>query len=209
MRKAVWYFDVISPFAYLHLTRFSELPAGLAIEYRPILFAGLLNHWGQKGPAEIAPKRRWTYRACQHWADSHRVALRFPAAHPFNSLHYQRLILACGSTPEAVRRVFEAVWTTGGDPADQQSFSALARALGVDDLARLGAADVKDALRRNTDEAAALGVFGVPTFVADREVFWGNDSIEFFKAWLADPSILHSAEMRRIDALPVAASRRN
>ncbi|MSP98797.1 MAG: 2-hydroxychromene-2-carboxylate isomerase, partial [Betaproteobacteria bacterium] len=72
-----------------------------------------------------------------------------------------------------------------------------------------GAADVKDALRRNTDEAAALGVFGVPTFVADREVFWGNDSIEFFKAWLADPSILHSAEMRRIDALPVAASRRN
>ena len=209
MRKAVWYFDVISPFAYLHLTRFSELPADLAIEYRPILFAGLLNHWGQKGPAEIAPKRRWTYRACQHWADAHRVPLRFPAAHPFNSLHHQRLILACGSTPDAVLRVFEAVWTTGGDPGDQNSFAALASALGVDDLARLGAADVKDALRRNTDEAAALGVFGVPTFVADREVFWGNDSIEFFKAWLADPSILHSAEMRRIDALPVAASRRN
>ena len=208
MRKAAWYFDVISPFAYLHLTRFAQLPVDLAIEYRPILFAGLLNHWGQKGPAEIEPKRRWTYRACQHWADSHNVPLRFPAAHPFNSLHHQRLILACGSTPDAVRRVFDHLWTTGGDPADQKSFSSLARALGVDDLARLGTAEVKDALRRNTEEAAALGVFGVPTFVSGGEVFWGNDSIEFFNAWLANPAILEDAEMRRIDALPVAAARR-
>ena len=79
MRKAVWYFDVVSPFAYLHLNRFGELPADLDIEYKPVLFAGLLNHWGQKGPAEIATKRTWTYRACQHWADSHGIAFRFPA----------------------------------------------------------------------------------------------------------------------------------
>ena len=99
MRPAAWYFDVISPYAYLHLARFGELP-DLAISYKPVLFAGLLNHWGQKGPAEIAPKRTWTYRACQFWADTHGIPFRFPAAHPFNSLHYQRLIIACGSTPE-------------------------------------------------------------------------------------------------------------
>lgn len=208
MRKAAWYFDVVSPFAYLNLSRFSELPADLSIEYKPILFAGLLNHWGQKGPAEIAPKRRWTYRACQYWADAHRVPFRFPAAHPFNPLHHQRLILACGSTSEAVRRVFEAVWTTGTDPGDQAAFAALAKDLGVDDLTALGAAEVKDALRRNTEEAAALGVFGVPSFVAGGEVFWGNDAVDFFKAWLADPSILAGAEMRRIDALPVGAARK-
>jgi len=208
MRKAVWYFDVISPFAYLNLTRFAELPAGLEIEYKPVLFAGLLNHWGQKGPAEITAKRRWTYRSCQFWADSHGVPLRFPAAHPFNPLHLLRLIVACGSRPEAVRRVFEHVWTTGGDPAGEKQFAALARALGIDDLASLSAAPVKDTLRRNTEEAAALGVFGVPTFVADGEIFWGNDSMEFFLAWLADPSVLSSEQMRRIDALPVAAARR-
>lgn len=208
LRQAVWYFDVISPFAYLHLQRFAELPVGLEIEYKPVLFAGLLNHWGQKGPAEIDAKRRWTYRACQFWADSHGIPFRFPAAHPFNPLHYLRLILACGSTPEAVRRVFTQVWTSGADPADEKAFAALARSLGVDDLSALGAADVKNALRRNTEEAAARGVFGVPTFYLDGELFWGNDSVEFFKAWLAEPGILHSAEMRRIDALPIAAARK-
>ena len=208
MRKAVWYFDVISPFAYLHLQRFGELPADLAIEYKPILFAGLLHHWGQKGPAEITPKRQWTYRSCQYWADSHGIPFRFPAAHPFNPLHHQRLILACGAAPEAVRRVFEHVWTTGADPGDEKRFAALARSLGLEDLARLGAPEVKDALRKNTDEAAAASVFGVPTFLADGQLFWGNDSVEFFKAWLADPSILTGPEMRRIEALPIAAARR-
>lgn len=207
-RRAVWYFDVISPFAYLHLTRFSELPSDLEIEYRPVLFAGLLSHWGQKGPAEIAAKRRWTYRACQFWADSHGLPFRFPAAHPFNSLHYQRLILACGASPAAVRRVFEQIWTTGGDPADESAFARLAASLGVDDLADLGASGIKDALRLNTEQAAAAGIFGVPSFVVDGEVFWGSDSVDFFKAYLADPAILEGEEMRRVDALPVGAARR-
>ena len=208
MRKAVWYFDVISPYAYLHLMRFVELPSDLAIEYKPVLFAGLLNHWGQKGPAEITPKRQWTYRSCQFWADTHGIPFRFPAAHPFNSLHYQRLILACAARPDAVRRVFEHLWTTGADPADEKRFAALARSLGIEDFGRLGAPEVKDALRRNTEEAATAGIFGVPTFLADGEIFWGNDSVEFFKAWLADPGILATPEMRRIGALPVAAARK-
>lgn len=208
MRHAVWYFDVISPFAYLHLSRFAELPNDLSIEYKPILFAGLLQHWGQKGPAEIAPKRRWTYRACQFWADAHGVPFRFPAAHPFNPLHHQRLIIACGSTQEAVRKVFDAIWTTGADPGNQAAFTALASSVGIEDLSALGAAHVKDALRSNTEEAAALGVFGVPSLVCDGEIFWGNDSIEFFTAWLKDPAILSSPEMRRIDALPVGAARK-
>ena len=207
MRKTTWYFDVISPFAYLHLSRFAELPADLEIDYKPLLFAGLLNHWGQKGPAEIAGKRRWTYRACQFWADSHGVPFRFPAAHPFNPLHHLRLIVACGSTAGAVRKVFEHLWTTGIDPADEKAFAGLARELGVDDLARLGAPEVKDALRRNTEHAVAQGVFGVPTFVCGKELFWGNDSIEFFNAWLKDAALLESPEMRRVDALPVAAAR--
>lgn len=208
MRKAVWYFDVVSPFAYLHLQRFGELPGDLDVEYRPILFAGLLQHWGQKGPAEIVPKRLWTYRSCQFWADSHGIPFRFPAAHPFNPLHHLRLILACGAKADAVRRVFADVWTTGGDPADEKRFAALANSLGIEDLSRLGAPEVKDALRRNTEAAAAAGVFGVPTFAAGSEIFWGNDSIEFFKAWLDDPAVLAGPEMRRIDSLPVAAARK-
>jgi predicted DsbA family dithiol-disulfide isomerase len=69
-------------------------------------------------------------------------------------------------------------------------------------------AAVKDLLRKNTDEAAARGVFGVPSFVADGEVFWGADSVDFLRAFLADPAAVHNAETRRLDALPAGAVRK-
>jgi 2-hydroxychromene-2-carboxylate isomerase len=207
MRTVNWFFDFVSPFSYLCLHRLKELPPGVAIAYRPVLFAGLLNHWGQKGPAEIAPKRRYTYRWCQFRAQSFGIAFRFPAAHPFNPLAHLRLVIAAGCTAEAVGRIFDSLWTTGADPADPAAFAALAASLEVDE-ARLGAQEVKDALRRNTGEAAARGVFGVPTFEADGELFWGADSIDFLNAYLADPAALHNDEMRRVDGLPVGAARK-
>lgn len=207
MRSAIWYFDFVSPYAYLCFGRLKELPADLAIELRPVLFAGLLAHWGQKGPAEIVSKRRWTYRACQYWADAHGVPFRFPQGHPFNPLHHLRLAIAAGCTRVVVQRIFRALWTTGTDPADPKAFAALCAELGVDEAA-LGAPEVKDRLRRNTAEAAALGVFGVPTFAVDGELFWGNDSIEFLNAFLADPALLETGEMRRLEGLPVSAARK-
>ena len=123
MRTATWYFDFISPFAYICLHRLKELPADLSIEYRPVLFAGLLNHWGQKGPAELPTKRRYTYRWSHWWANSLGIPLRYPAAHPFNPLQHLRLAIACGPMPDAVRRIFDAVWTTGADAADPARFA--------------------------------------------------------------------------------------
>lgn len=208
MRRVLWYFDFVSPFSYLSLARLGELPSDVVVDHRPVLFAGLLAHFGQKGPAEIDAKRRWTYRWCQWSAERLGVPFRFPAAHPFNPLHHLRLAVAAGSTPQAVRAIFEDVWTTGADPADAPRFRALCEKLGVEPT-RLSSSEVKDALRRSTDDAAADGVFGVPTFVADGELFWGVDSVDFLKAFLADGSLLARDEMRRLDTLPVGAQRRS
>ena len=197
-----WYFDFVSPFSYISLYRLKELPA--TIVYKPVLFAGLLKHWGQKGPAEITAKRRWTYRWCTWWARELDITFRFPERHPFNPLPHLRLALACGCHPEAVKRIFEWVWMSGENASDEFRFAALCNELGVS-AERL--AEAKDALRQNTEEAAARGVFGVPSFVADDEVFWGADSIEFVKAFLHDEAVLRNDEMRRVDALPVGASR--
>jgi 2-hydroxychromene-2-carboxylate isomerase len=200
-----WYFDFVSPFSHLSLYRLQELPVRVA--YKPVLFAGLLNHWGQKGPAEIPAKRQWTYRWCTWWAGELGIPFRFPRAHPFNPLHYLRLSIACGNRPEAVRRIFDFLWTTGEDPADPARFSELCRELKVAE-AQLAEPSIKDQLRQNTEEAAGCGVFGVPSFVVDGEVFWGADSIAFLNAFLKDRSVLRNDEMRRVDALPVAASRK-
>jgi len=207
MRRIDWYFDFVSPYAYLCLLRLGELPAGVEITYRPVLFAGLLSHWGQKGPAEIVPKRRHTYRSTHWQAKLLGVPFRYPAAHPFNPLHHLRLAIAAGNTAEGIRRIFDSIWTGGGDATDPAAFAALAKDIGVE-VARLSAPEVKDALRENTDEAAALGVFGVPTFVVDGELFWGADSIDYLKAFLADPAFVKNAEIERLDTLPVAAARK-
>jgi 2-hydroxychromene-2-carboxylate isomerase len=198
-----WYFDFVSPYSYIALHRLNELPGN--ISYKPVLFAGLLSHWGQKGPAEIPAKRRWTYRWCEWWARELRIPFRFPAAHPFNPLPHLRLALACGSRPEAVKRIFEWVWVTGGNASDEGRFAALCRELGVEQ-GRLS--EAKDELRRSTEEAAALGVFGVPSLVIDGEVFWGADSLEFARAFIDNPSVVRNDEMRRLDSLPAAAARK-
>jgi 2-hydroxychromene-2-carboxylate isomerase len=204
MRSVDWYFDFISPYSYLSLRR---MPGGMNVRMRPVLFAGLLNHYGQKGPAEIPAKRLWTYRSCVWLAKKDGIPLRFPALHPFNSLHHLRLCVAAGSSEKAIRAIFDDIWTTGADAADPARFRALAAKLGVSEP-QLGAQEVKDALRKNSDDAIAAGVFGVPSFVADGEVFWGADSIDFLDAFLADPAVLHNDEMKRVAALPVGAARK-
>jgi 2-hydroxychromene-2-carboxylate isomerase len=196
-----WYFDFVSPFSYICLHRLPEL--GVPVNFRPVLFAGLLNHWGQKGPAEIPAKRRWTYRWCTWWANELGITFRFPAAHPFNPLGHLRLAIAAGGSPEVVRRIFDSLWTSGEHP--EKRLEELMDELKVD---RAGLERAKETLRRNTEEAAALGVFGVPTFVVEGEVFWGADAVEFVRAFLKDQSVLRNDEMRRVDNLPVAAARR-
>jgi 2-hydroxychromene-2-carboxylate isomerase len=205
MRTIRWYFDFVSPFSYIALQRLPEIAA--EIEYRPVLFAGLLAHWGQMGPAELAPKRLWTYRYCQWQAEQLDIPFRFPAQHPFNPLHHLRLAIATGPTPQAVRRIFEALWTTGADAADPPAFASLCRALNVAPDA-VSAPAVKDALRTNTEEAVRRSVFGVPTFEVDGALFWGADGVDFLKAFLEDPAILRSAEMERLETLPVGAARK-
>src|ERR1700761_5457375 len=113
--KVSWVFDVISPFAYLSLHQLADLPAGVQLELLPVLFAGLLNHHGQLGPAEIAPKRRFTYRFVLWRARAMGIPLKMPPAHPFNPLQALRLVIGAGGDLRAVRIAFDYVWGRGLD----------------------------------------------------------------------------------------------
>ena len=106
MTAADWYFDFISPYSYFASLQLHDLSSRLNLRYRPVLFAGLLNHWEQKGPAEIPEKRRWTYRWCTWWAQQHGIPFRFPQAHPFNPISYLRLALAANCSAQAIHTIF-------------------------------------------------------------------------------------------------------
>lgn len=210
MSRAVdWYFDFVSPYSYLQFMRFPALPEGIALRLRPVLFAGLLDAWGHKGPAEIPAKRRFTYRQVVWVARRDGIPLRFPPAHPFNPLRPLRLALALGCAREAVGAIFRFIWEEGRLVEDDAEWTELARRLGVADAdTRIQSPEVKASLRRNGEEAVAAGVFGVPTFVADGEVFWGYDAGAMFLDYLRDPTAFLSGEQARVADLPAASVRR-
>jgi 2-hydroxychromene-2-carboxylate isomerase len=184
LKPIVFWFDPISPFAYL---AFEHLPQALqgcsyAVEYRPLLFAGLLKHWGQKGPAEIEPKRAWTFRHVAWLAHQHGTALQTPAAHPFNPLPLLRLCIAAGPNRRVVEAVMRYVWCGGADAGDAARLDALSRELAP--ARDASSSEVKAELRTNTDEAIARGVFGVPTFECGGRLFWGLEALPMLRAAL-------------------------
>lgn len=188
MKQITFYLDFISPFAYLAFERLPVALQGLsyAVRYKPILFAALLKHYGQLGPAEIAPKRDWTYRQVLWLAHTQGVPLDMPVSHPFNPLGHLRLAVACSDNGEPNRYVTEAVfrhvWQGGHDAADVARLQAL-----QGELAPARAPDdavVKEQLKAHTDEALQRGVFGVPTFAVDDRLFWGLDALPMLRAYV-------------------------
>lgn len=204
-----WVFDVISPFAYLGFHDLERLPAHVELRFVPVLLAGMLSHFGQVGPAEIPAKRRFTYRFVLWRARQRGLPMRFPPAHPFNPLAALRLVLAAGSDRRAVAMVLDAVFREGRDVADPGVIAGLARRLGVADVERaLSDPALKQRLRDNTEWAISLGVFGVPTLVIGRELFWGHDAFGMALDYLNDRAAFEDRGMQAVETLPVGVERR-
>ena len=212
MKKITFYLDFISPYAWL---AFEELPLALmglsySVTYKPLLFAALLKHHGQLGPAEIPAKRDWTYRQVQWLAHSKGIALDLPAAHPFNPLGLLRLAVATDAKGQPNRYVcetlFRQVWVGGADAADPARLAAITQKLAP---ARDPADDaVKAQLREHADEATAHGVFGVPAFEVDGKVFWGLDGLPMLRAYLDGDAWFDGPKWNAAASLPVGTARK-
>jgi 2-hydroxychromene-2-carboxylate isomerase len=209
MTRVTWYYDFISPFAYLQSARLGPFAGQVELECVPVLFAGLLDHWGQKGPAEVAPKKVFAFRQCLWRARRDGIALKPPPNHPFNPLRALRLAIALGAGLDVVQKIYACIWVDGCLPDDEAGWAAMQKALGVDvGDALIARPEVKQALLGNGARAVSAGVFGVPTLAIAGELFWGDDALEMAQTFLADPTIFDDEEMRRIGALAPSAVRR-
>jgi 2-hydroxychromene-2-carboxylate isomerase len=192
MKTIAFYFDFISPYAWLGFDALPQALQGIShrVVHKPILFAALLKHHGQLGPAEIPAKRDWTYRQVLWQARLQGTPLQLPAMHPFNPLGLLRLATASDVGGEPSRwvceKIFRHVWCAGGDAADAERLQQLAAELQpVLDPSSLA---VKQALQAQTESAVAQGIFGVPTWVVDGRHFWGQDALPMLRAYLqGDP----------------------
>ena len=209
------YFDFISPFAYLAWQRVHEVVEGHGRELilRPVLFAALLDHWGQLGPAEIAPKRVYIFKQVLRRAHALGVPLAPPPRHPFNpllSLRLAALPLEAGQRRELVDVLFRATWAGGPGVDDPDVVAGLLRDAGFDADALLAAAtatDHKQALIAATQTALERGVFGVPTLLVGDELFWGEDSLDDLAAYLRGEDPVDREALARWAELPVGAQR--
>ena len=216
MKHITFYLDFISPYAYL---AFEALPEALrGVSYRvshvPVLFAGLLKHHGQLGPAEIASKREWTYRQVLWLAHRRGLALDMPASHPFNPLALLRLALACSpeATPGAPNRyvcetIFRHVWRGGAEAVDGPRLKALTTLLQPKHNPESDA--IKAQLKSNTDAAIAHGVFGVPTFAVDDKLFWGLDALPMLRDYLQDDAWFDGPDWDGVQTVSSGIARRH
>jgi 2-hydroxychromene-2-carboxylate isomerase len=214
MKHITFYFDVISPYAYLAFEKLPQALLGLSYQahYRPVVFGAILKHFGQLGPAEIAPKRAWTYRQIQWLAREQGTELQMPASHPFNPIALLRLALAVQAQGEAgtcnrfiTESVFRHVWLGGQDAGDEQRMQALTEQLKP--LRALDDPAIKDQLKANTDAAIAAGVFGVPLIEVDGQHFWGLDALPMLRAYLLGDAWFDSPQWQDAGRLPVGIRR--
>jgi 2-hydroxychromene-2-carboxylate isomerase len=204
-RTIHFYFDYISSNAYLAWAQLPALAAkhGARVEPVPVLFAGLLEAHGQLGPAEVIPKALWMARNNSRKAVLLGLPLRRPRFHPFNPLLALRV--SSIAPDEAARErligaLFRAVWVDElhvSEPAVVERLADEAGLRGAELVAQAGLAEAKQRLRRQTDDAIAAGVFGVPSMRVGDELFWGYDDLPFLELFLAGRDPIDPEEWKK------------
>ena len=211
-----FYFDYISHNAYLAFTQLELLRARhrREVTLEPVLFAGLLNHYGQLGPAEVPPKAKWMMLDVVRKARRLGVPIAKPFSHPFVPLLALRVSFAA-LEPEPRRRLvdalFRAVWAESVDVSDPREVARVLAAAGLDGAALVAFAQsdaAKAALRDATERAIAAGVFGVPSFLVDGQLFWGFDDLVHLELHLAGRDPLEPGDVERFTSYGASARRR-
>lgn len=211
MKHITFYLDFISPYAFLAFERLPEALKGISysVTYKPLLFAGLLKHHGQLGPAEMASKREWTYRQVLWLAQQQGITLKLPASHPFNPLALLRLAVACDAhgTPNryVCETIFRHVWQSGLEAADAQRTVSLTTQLAPQ--RDINSAEVKAQLGAHGEDAIAQGVFGVPTLLVDGKLFWGLDALPMLRDYLLGERWFAGADWEAASQLPTGIQR--
>jgi 2-hydroxychromene-2-carboxylate isomerase len=215
MKHVDFYFDFVSPYPWLASHQLGELQDCMAVKFCfvPVLFAALLDHHSNMGPAEIPAKRRYTFQDAQRWAVHLGLEFRCPPAHPFNPLKPLRVTSAVDDDDRRevlAARLLDAAWSEGRDITSESVICEVADNIGLNGrelLEKARTVEIKERLRLQTERAIQAGVFGVPSFVVEGEIFWGNDRLHLLRQYLRGKLLTDKAKIEEILSRPRAADR--
>jgi 2-hydroxychromene-2-carboxylate isomerase len=193
MKKIEFYFDFLSPYSYLAWIWVRKQPYDF--EFYPVSVASIVAHFDTKGPAQIAPKRNYLFKDLLRYSKLNEVNFTTPKSLPFNSLYALRLALkevAADQQKAIIDAIFMAGWSEGEEIGSDDSLKVILKKKGLysDELfARMEDMQARVALKSNIERALNKELFGVPSFIIDDEIFWGNDSTKYLEMYIngSDP----------------------
>jgi len=191
--KLQFWYEFASTYSYPCAMRIegAAKDAGVALEWRPFLLGPIFVAQGwNDSPFNVYPvKGRYMWRDLERVCAKHGVALRRPTTFPRNGLLAARVAQVAddeGWAPDFTRAVYRANFAEDREIGEQDVIVDVIASLGRKPdpvLARAVAPENKERLKRTSEEASRLGLFGAPSFVVGEEIFWGNDRLEDALAW--------------------------
>lgn len=188
MKRIEFYFDFLSPYSYLAWTWVRQ--QNYEFSYIPVTLATIITAHETKGPAQIEPKRNYLFKDILRFTKLNNIPFTTPKDLPFNSLYALRLALlssAGDKQKEIIDAIYRAGWEEGLDIGNDDVLKTVLKDknLYTDELIeKMESKTARIDLKANNEKALKLGLFGVPSFIVDDELFWGNDSTQYLEMYL-------------------------
>lgn len=190
-----FYFDFSSPYGYLASEKIEALTAkyGRGVDWHPILLGVVFKQTGATPLTSVPLKGDYSRRDMARTARFHGVGFRMPSTFPIATQAPARIVLWATEHDSAlaaktVHSLYRAFFVDDIDISNADAAAAVAASCGADAAAARAAVDdpaIKDALKRENEQAMAKGVFGSPFIIVDGEPFWGVDHLDQVDRWLA------------------------
>ena len=182
-----FYFDFASPYTFLahKEIRKIEKQHSINIKYMPVLLGGLLKSAGIKPNIDIPIKAKYMIKDCKLWAEKYNIIFKFNNYFPIMTLNLMRCVLVAEkkfSAQNFIDNVFDAIWKNDLNLNDNNVVEKLLKNLDINPRTFLLEAKdqkIKDDLKKKTEEANQKGIFGLPSFIVNNKIFWGQDRLEF------------------------------
>tara|TARA_B110000259_G_scaffold68774_1_gene81074 strand:- start:1519 stop:2106 length:588 start_codon:yes stop_codon:yes gene_type:complete len=182
-----FYFDFVSPYTFISLHQIKSVKFKQDFKFRlkPILLGGLHNLHKITAPAFIPAKAKFMIRDCKMICEKYKISFKFNSYFPIKTVSLMRGVLIAeedGIANNYIDKIFEAMWVSGLNLNDQQVIDKTLKNLGINPKTfslRLSNQNIKDELKKRTQEAYEHGVFGAPTFAVNNKIFWGQDRLEY------------------------------
>ena len=179
-----FYFDFVSPYTYIGHKRI-ELEGGeFNFTYKPILLGGLHKLWGITPHAFIEAKKQFMIQDCEMVSKKLNIDFKFNSKFPLGTVKLMRgcLTLEGEQLNKYIKLIFDAYWKDDIDIGGNANLSSLLAKIdiNIDDFhKKTEAEEIKERLKKLTNDAFKKNIFGAPTYVVNNKNFWGQDRIEF------------------------------